>query len=388
MEPVRPRSTYRWRRSPTGSSIDELRSETGIVATLELSGSRARAEIGEDRYRFERDVTRTVRVWDERTGQLIGESGRSSWAGRRSVRMASGQAFVWEPAGFLRTRWRFRVDSDPAIDFRLGNGVYRSEAVVTVGDQGQSVTDLGLLATLGRYLWRLDDRDDAAAGVAAAVGTITHGGTLVALAVITALSLAACSVSSPRSDRSDVRTEDRPVATFTELAVANAIDADVRLGGAPSVSVTAPASDLPHVVTSVIDGRLRVEMDRSSTGTDDVRVSVSVPSLTRVEAGTAASVAIAGLDAPSFVVHATESADLSMTGRVESLEVTASEASDLDLTQLRAGNARIDVGTAADLTVEVVGRVDGAVHESGTVRILGTPVVDIDQSTSGTFSVD
>ena len=152
MLPIDPGSTLRWTQPSARSSMHELRTDDDLVATLDFRGGRASAVSASGSWTIERDVTRTIRIWNVATRTLVGELSKGSWTGRRTLLMADGRLLIWKPASFLHMAWRFRADAGTALGFRRGRGIIRADGVLEVGHAVTASIDLEVLAILARYL--------------------------------------------------------------------------------------------------------------------------------------------------------------------------------------------------------------------------------------------
>ena len=72
-----------------------------------------------------------------------------------------------------------------------------------------------------------------------------------------------------------------------------------------------------------------------------------------------------------------------MTGTADGIDGDISGSGELDLLEVRARSARIDVSGSGGATVQVSERLDAKVSGSGDVRYRGQPVVQADVSGSG-----
>ena len=77
------------------------------------------------------------------------------------------------------------------------------------------------------------------------------------------------------------------------------------------------------------------------------------------------------------------SGEIHMNGTADAIDGDVSGSGELDLLQVRARSARIDVSGSGDATVQVSDRLDASVSGSGDVRYRGRPSVDADVSGSG-----
>src|SRR3954470_7777254 len=96
------------------------------------------------------------------------------------------------------------------------------------------------------------------------------------------------------------KTETRTVTDFTEVEVGNAIHLDLTVGASPGVEVTADDNLLPHVITEVTAGRLKVSTDASTTTKIGITVKATTPTLKAVEGSGASTATVTGVQADRF----------------------------------------------------------------------------------------
>ncbi len=152
-----------------GHGRHELRAGGDILATLDLTGVRAKAATPVGTWRIERDMTRTIRVWDTTTTELVAEVSKSTWAGRRNVEFADGRSVTWEPANIWRTQWCFRTSNRKTqlVFARRGDPIPGNHE----GDDADRA-QVALLTVLARYLSIVSANDDGVAAAAAVVGSV------------------------------------------------------------------------------------------------------------------------------------------------------------------------------------------------------------------------
>jgi hypothetical protein len=204
------------------------------------------------------------------------------------------------------------------------------------------------------------------------------------------VALSACGTdrSSETGDRR-LLTETRQVAAFTTIDVANSIEVHVRVGSPASLSVTTEHDLLAKVATRVAGDRLTVAIEGNDTLGALVKVDVVSPRLADVEAGTSATVTVAGVSGSSFTATATGSATVTASGSITALGARASSSAHLNLTGLRCRTAQVDIGSSARAEIQASDSVSGRVHESGALVISGGPRnVAVEKQTSGQVSVN
>ena len=207
-----------------------------------------------------------------------------------------------------------------------------------------------------------------------------------ALALAVSLTLAACSIgSSPNIVGSGhAATDQRAVESFTKVRVNSAIAATVIVGSDISVVVTADDNILPQVTTNVTAGRLDVSLQGSLNIKTPVSVAITMPSIESVEATSAATVTVTGVNGDSLSASATSAGSIVARGDANSIDVSADSAGQADLGGVPAQDATARVGSGARATVNAQISVSGSVDAGGVLRVEGSPAqVNVTTQTGG-----
>jgi Putative auto-transporter adhesin, head GIN domain len=165
------------------------------------------------------------------------------------------------------------------------------------------------------------------------------------------------------------KTENRTVGDFTEVEVGNAIHLDLTVGPSRTVEVTADDNLLPHVVTEVAGGRLKIYADAGTATKIGIKVKATTPTLKAVEGSGASTATVTGVQADRFRLGLSGASTCTLTGKADRLDVTVSGASRCTLT-----------GDAGRLTAEC----SGASHLDAT----GLSAKTVDASASGASTAD
>jgi hypothetical protein len=200
-------------------------------------------------------------------------------------------------------------------------------------------------------------------------------GVLTALAAL--VLVAGCVDTGPTT------TEPRSVGAFSALSASAQIEVHVAVGSAPSVSVTAGQKVMPHIVTRVDGDRLVIETDGTTHGR--IKVEVTTPTLTAVDASSSASVTAEGVDAPSMDVNASSQATVKLAGSVDALTLNGSSQSSTRLGGLSAKTADVNLSSQSSGEVRASDAVSGDVSSQAELTILGSPArVAVSTSSQGT----
>jgi hypothetical protein len=183
--------------------------------------------------------------------------------------------------------------------------------------------------------------------------------------------LAAC--SGPAGD-GPVSTETRDIGDFQALRVGGAANATIRVGPAPSLTITASADTLASISTEVRNGTLVVEQkDRWFWSGDEVKLEITVPVLREVTVNGAGNVEVHEARGDALRLTLQGAGNLVARGEIGTLEVTINGAGNGELAGLRARAVKAVVNGAGSVTVHAVEELDAVVNGVGKLRYLGTP---------------
>jgi hypothetical protein len=182
-----------------------------------------------------------------------------------------------------------------------------------------------------------------------------------------------------------VASDPRVVESFHAVSAAEGVRVEVA-AGAPSVVVTADENLLDHVVTTVADGVLSVDVSGSVQTRNPMTVVVrmDVPP-DGLSASTGASIDAAVASSSSLRVDASTGGRVHGTGTAEALTVAASTGATADLADLPATRVDVDASTGASIVVQTTGPVTGSATGGSSVRVRGGGSIDgIEHDTSST----
>src|SRR5689334_10427221 len=117
-----------WRQ--VAGRTHELSGPIGLHARVELALDGAVAESASGRWRLDRDVTGTIRIWNANTGELVASASRRSFLRYRRRVSIGSTAITWEPANMWHTKWRFRAGDELVMELRRSRGVVRAAAEI------------------------------------------------------------------------------------------------------------------------------------------------------------------------------------------------------------------------------------------------------------------
>lgn len=202
---------------------------------------------------------------------------------------------------------------------------------------------------------------------------------------------------------SGVRTSvTRSVATFDRVDIGGEYDVEIRVGAAPSIVLEGDDNLLPRIRTEVRGGTLHIDAEENLRSREPIRIAIGVGALNGVHSGGSSDIAVRDVRSEAFEASVSGSSDLTangdfgalsasisgsgeihMTGTADAIDGHVTGSGEMDLLEVRARSARVEVSGSGGATVQVSERLDAKVSGSGDVRYRGQPVVQADVSGSG-----
>lgn len=200
----------------------------------------------------------------------------------------------------------------------------------------------------------------------------------------------------------------RDVGAFSAIEIDDSIQTEVTVGPAVSVRLHTDDNVAPLVATTVTDGVLVVQLPSATNVSSNIgiHVTITVPTLTSVDANGASQVRVSGnaagprsllasgssdvtatgIAVPTLVVDASGSSTISASGVAPDLELEASGASHLALASVAADRAHLDVSGASEATVSVAIAIRGDVSGASHLYVHGNAsTTDVDVSGASTL---
>jgi len=191
-----------------------------------------------------------------------------------------------------------------------------------------------------------------------------------------------------------LRKEDRRVGNFTQVEAGSAFEIDLRAGGNPRVSIEAQQSILPLIRTEVVNGTLRIRTEGSFNTDKPLRAVIVTRSLDGLNLSGAATIKASSIRSSAFRLRQSGAsrADLrgdfgrldgevsgasqtKLSGRADSLTISASGASQFDSRAVPVRRATVTASGASHANVRVtdalIANASGASHinHSGGARV-------------------
>jgi hypothetical protein len=219
------------------------------------------------------------------------------------------------------------------------------------------------------------------------------------LAVLLALSLAACSVanndhlrvgSAPYLQGSgNATSETRQLGDFHAITATQGITVFVSGGDAATATVSGDDNLLDHITTEVTDGTLVIAIDGSLETRNPLKVEVAAASpIDAIAADAGSTLDAEDLEVDSLEVRATSGSTVRGGGRTEALSVAATTGSTIDLRNVEATQAQVEVSVGSTAHVRATGAVSGSCTMGSTLQLYGPPATTDVASDAGSTVKD
>lgn len=174
------------------------------------------------------------------------------------------------------------------------------------------------------------------------------------------------SVGSSIRGSGSAASESRSVEGFTGVDVSSVFEVDITAGRDFSVEVIADDNLLPYIRTEVRGGILHIEPTEGVKPKSPMRVLVTAPEISSINASGASKLSASGLK-NSLDIDASGASKLKIDGDVIEVKIDVSGASNVDADALKSRVASVDASGASNVRLNVTERLSS--HASGASRI-------------------
>jgi Putative auto-transporter adhesin, head GIN domain len=129
-----------------------------------------------------------------------------------------------------------------------------------------------------------------------------------------------------------------------------------------------------------LEGHRRIHRGR-------IKVTITAPVLPDLEMRGAIKAELAGLDQPRLSIETAGALDLEASGKVPTLSVASRGASDIDLTDVEAQDATVNIAGAGDVDISATGKVDATISGAGEITLHRKPET-LNSKINGAGSID
>jgi hypothetical protein len=230
--------------------------------------------------------------------------------------------------------------------------------------------------------------------------------------LLLSLSFAGCtkffsSVFENYSGNGVITSEVRPSDKFQSIKLEGAYDVTITQGPTSQVRIETDKNLLPHITTSVSNGKLTVSSEGNLQPTKNINVFITSPNYHSIEVEGSSDVRSTstissdelslllegsgsfalGVEAKTLKSDIEGSGTITLTGSAQDHSMEIDGSGDLHSDSLVVNTAKINISGSGDASLNVLSQLDASINGSGGVRYRG-PVTNVHTSISGSGSVD
>jgi len=193
---------------------------------------------------------------------------------------------------------------------------------------------------------------------------------IVSLAVCVLL-VAGCHLPGIRGN-GQIKTEERPIAAFSNLDAAGAFEIEWQ-NGSPALRITTDANLLPYIENDVSGDTLHLRTREHVWPTHGIKLVISSPTRTGGRMRGAVKLTVKQLSGPIFALESKGASEVTLDGSIGRLLVDMTGASQLAAEELQAKTAEISTTGAGDADVTVSDTLKVVITGAGKVTYSGNP---------------
>lgn len=177
----------------------------------------------------------------------------------------------------------------------------------------------------------------------------------------------------PVTGNGQIVTQQRPIGNFRHLEARGASDVTVRVGPAPSLTITADSNIIGLIGSDIRGSKLILDAKGSYRTRRTPRIVVTVPALEAAALSGSGDMRVEGMNARVAALAINGSGNLVASGRASSLNVAINGSGNADARAFPAANTQVAISGSGNATVSTSGTLNGAISGSGNIRYLGRP---------------
>ncbi len=201
---------------------------------------------------------------------------------------------------------------------------------------------------------------------------------------------------------------------FTAVEARNALKVEVRRSDSFSVAVEADDEAIADVKVSLTGGRLVAKLDARwghigllFKGASSPKLFITMPEIKSIELATGTRGEITGFSGlerfeatlagaskltgdvacQTLKLEGGAASSFELSGSADTADIDLSAASNANLEKMSIGGAKVKLGGAASLTINISGKLDAEVSGASSLRYIGSPVIgDLKVTGASSFS--
>lgn len=168
-------------------------------------------------------------------------------------------------------------------------------------------------------------------------------------------------------------TQQRPIGNFRQIDARGSSEVIVRVGPAPSLTITADSNLIPLMGSEIRGSKLILDARGSYRTRNTPRIVITVPALDAASLSGSGNVRVEGMSSRVAALAVNGSGNLVASGRAGSLNVAINGSGNADARAFQAANVQVAISGSGNATVATSGPLNGAISGSGNIRYSGRP---------------
>ena len=196
---------------------------------------------------------------------------------------------------------------------------------------------------------------------------------LIVLLAASVVLVVGCHLPGVRGN-GQIKTEERPIVTFANLAAGGAFEIEWQ-NGSPALRITTDENLLPYIKNDVLDDTLHLRTREHVWPTHGIKVVISSPTRTGGRLRGAVKLTVKQLSGPTFALESKGASEITLDGSIDRLLVDMTGASQLAANGLQAKTDEISTTGAGDAEVAVTDTLNVVITGAGKVTYSGNPAI-------------
>ncbi len=170
------------------------------------------------------------------------------------------------------------------------------------------------------------------------------------------------------------KSEERDPAVFDSIEVNGIFDVFITFGQKQQMKITGDENILPHIATEVAHGKLLIHATKSFTTKIPLTITLKVKQLRQIKATGSTSIETSDIESRNLVIKAEGASEIHISGKAETLEISASDAGRIEAGKLLAENAKVYLAGSGEAAVHVRHKLYTEISEAASLICYGKPL--------------
>jgi len=165
----------------------------------------------------------------------------------------------------------------------------------------------------------------------------------------------------------------RKVPPYDQIEVNSALDVVYRQADSQSLELSGDDNIIPLIQTTVKNGILLLDINKSYSSSMPISVTLQSPSLSRLTVSGSSDVVLRAIDTDKLIITLTGTGDISAEGKVKSLSLDVVGSGDVNFKNLAADRAEVKLSGSGDIQLTSLDELSVVLIGSGDIVYYGGP---------------